>query len=262
MNLKRRVKKQLKKRGLWGSKIVQFVGLGLLALATVAVLAFALREPQPVAAENAPATSPKPIATTAAAAAPKVAFMGDSYTAGTGSTSPANRWTTKTASALGWEELNFGQGGSGFTGGGGPGTDGKERLSYPDMIPAVAAAKPDMVVIATAGNDFNRGPSAFEPAAAAFFPALRAALPDAKIVVVSTFWRGPGAHKDLAALNDSLRSGAAAVNGTYLDLGDAFQAAQGKGWLASDQIHPNDAGHAELAAEVAKAFSATPAAHG
>lgn len=248
----RSLKKKLKKLKRSKGQILSYVGLALLAVATAAVVGYTLfRAPAPV--EAGPAVAPVALPTTGATA-PKVAFMGDSYTAGTGSTSPAQRWTTLVSAQLGWQELNFGQGGSGFTGGGGKGPDGKERLSYPDMLPTVVKAKPDMVVVATAGNDFNRGPEAFKPAIAKFFTDLRADLPKAKIVVVSPMWRGPQPHPHLADLTQALQDGATSAKGTYLSIGDDFQTSLADGLLGPDKIHPNDKGHAALAEMVSAAY--------
>lgn len=256
-NLQMKLKKRLRSK----ARLLQYIGLGLLAVATAFVVALTMfRAPEPVQANDVPA--PVQVTPTATAkAGVKVAFIGDSYTSGVGATSLGTRWTTRLSSSLGWEEVNLGQGGSGFTGGGGvdPAT-GKERPSYPEMIPEAVAAKPNVVVVATAGNDFNRGPEAFQPAITDFFTTLRAGLPNAKIIVVSTFWRGPGEHEHLAVLNESLAAGAESVGGRYLDIGDDFQNSLAEGLLGSDEIHPNDVGHAYLAAAVEKAYTASPAA--
>lgn len=253
--LKRKLKKRLKSKRWW----LKYVGTALLAVATIFVVGAALKGPTPEPATVAlPAVTSTP-SETPQAKSPKVAFMGDSYTSGVGSTSKSSRWTTLLAAQLGWEELNYGQGGSGFTGRG-VSTDGTDKLSYPEMIPAVVSAKPDMVVVATAGNDFNRGPESFEPAIAKFFTDLRAGLPTAKIVVVSPMWRGPESHEHLPELAAALKGGALSVKGTFVDIGSDFQTSYADGLLGADSIHPNDRGHAELAAEVAAAYKATTSA--
>ena len=213
--------------------------------------------------ESARATAPAVVSTAAPTPTPvrpRVVFTGDSYTAGALSSTPERRWTSVLSRELGWEEVNLGQGGSGFAGDGGI-MDGKRRPSYPEMVPQVAAADPDIVVVSTAGNDLPRGASVFAPAVADYFAKLDAALSDdVKIVVLSPLWRGSMADPGVPELAGALSAGAKHTTGaTYLDLGGKFGQAAPSGLLGSDNVHPNDDGHRFIAEAVADAYRKAPA---
>ncbi|GAA5193129.1 hypothetical protein GCM10023346_17010 [Arthrobacter gyeryongensis] len=111
-----------------------------------------------------------------------VAFIGDSYTPGTGAGNPANRWTTKLSVDMSWSEVNLGKGGTGYFNAG-------SSVNYRGVIPDAVSSKPAIVLVAGGGNDLGFGVQRFGPSVDAFYAALRKALPDAKIVAVSPYFR-------------------------------------------------------------------------
>lgn len=225
----------------------QFVGLGALAVVTLAVVAYALTPAKPSVEVAAPKVQPS--ATQTAAPRKMVAFIGDSYTSGTGAGNPVNRWTTKLSVAQDWAETNLGKGGTGYFNSG-------TTTNFAGSIPAAVAAKPSIVIVSGGRNDVGYGASRFTPAVAEFFPALRAALPNAKIIVTSPIYdddAGPAAVADLAA---AIKANAEKSGAAYVDIGEPLLGHPE--FVAADGIHPNDAGHAAIEAAVKQAIAAVP----
>lgn len=182
------------------------------------------------------------------AAGPVAVFIGDDYTAGAGSTAPANRWTSVVAARLGWTEVNLGFAGTGYLKG------DPARGSYIESIPDVVAANPAIVIISGGRHDVGEPQAEAKLAMTAFLNELRAALPAPKIVVVSPVWDDDPRPADLTVLATDLLAAAAATSGMgYLDIG---QPLVGRADLVSDGIHPNDAGHLALADATVAALTA------
>jgi len=236
-------KKRFKMRG----NVWQLVGLGLLALVTLGVVAYAL-VPAPAPASVAVPTA-KPSATKTAAPKTVVAFIGDSYTSGTGATVPTKRWSTLLSSSMGWTEANLGKGGTGYFNAG-------TSANYKGSIQQAVDAKPSIVVVSGGRNDVGYGYDRFAPAVADFFATLRAALPKAKIIVTSPIYdddAGPAAVADLAA---SVKADAEQAGASYVDIGEPLLGHAD--FVAADGVHPNDAGHAAIYTAVKQAVEAVP----
>jgi lysophospholipase L1-like esterase len=176
---------------------------------------------------------------------PIVAFLGDSYTAGAGTTQGSKRWTTLLSQSLGWVETNIGRGGTGYLT-----TSGKDGCgldvcpNYVGMIPDAVKAKPSIVVVSGGRNDLSKDPQTVAANVHEFFTTLRADLPDAKIIATSPAWDATTPPERLAALAIVIQTEAQSVKATYVDLG---QPLAGKPDLISaDKVHPNDAGHSAL----------------
>jgi lysophospholipase L1-like esterase len=151
----------------------------------------------------------------------RAAFIGDSYTQGGGADPDEFRWSTEAAGDLGWSELNYGRGGTGYvTTNSFRGCGLQYCPTYVEMVAEVAAVRPDVVVVAGGQNDFSayaRDPSRVHTAVRAVFAGLRAALPDARLVALgpSTPW----AVDDLArGLDHAVREAAASVDALYVSL--------------------------------------------
>lgn len=176
-----------------------------------------------------------------AARPPLVAFLGDSYTAGTGSSGAG--YVDPTAVPLGWETVRFAQGGTGYTN---PGDNEGESV-YADRVVAVVAANPDIVVIQGSTNDYAADPAALTTTAREVYASLRAGLPEARIIAV-----GPLAPP--AADEDSLSRVARALRVAADGEGVPFIDPIAEGWLQpadglfiEDGYHPNDAGYTAMA---------------
>jgi lysophospholipase L1-like esterase len=239
-------------------------GLAALAVATAGAVAFAVADgsatkPAPVSSkvqqyydENV-ANKKAGIPTTAAKT---VAFMGDSYTAGSGTTSTSMRWTTRLSAAEGWTEVNLGRGGSGYlitntT------AEGVVRPNYQTMLAEAVKAKPDVVFVTGGGNDLGLPIENVLPAVADFYPSLRKALPDAVIVAVNPLWGPTPQPRNLPALTDAVKAAVAGVGGTYLDIGQPLK--DHPELVVEDKVHPNDAGAKVIADATAAALLTSPA---
>lgn len=187
---------------------------------------------------------------TFAAAAPttKVAFVGDSYTAGAGS-SPGQRWTTQLASSMGWTEENFGRGGTGYLA-----TAGKEGCgldvcpNYHQMLADAVKAKPSIVVVAGGRNDHHYELAAIDEAVRGFYADLRSALPKATILVINPLWDSTDAPSELAEIAAIVKVEAAKVGAKYVDIGQPLSGKQDL--IGPDEVHPNNSGYTAIAAAV------------
>ncbi len=113
------------------------------------------------------------------------AFLGDSYTFGVGATRPTDGYAYLVAGAEHWTAKVVGLPGSGYVR---VAThDGKNIAAG---LPGVIAAQPRVVIVACGHNDAmpNVDYRRTEAAALKDLGDLRAALPDAKIVVVGPIW--------------------------------------------------------------------------
>lgn len=216
------------------------------ALAALAALLFAGcgrpgAEPPRREAPAAPAAGPE-------APPLRAVFFGSSTTAGSGASRRERRWTSIVSRRLGWIEVNRGLSSSTLTAVRGRGPSGEERWRE-----AVAAARPDVVVLMYGANDVLArvplgdpgSPGTFRHAAAAVLGGLRAALPEATIVVCtpqpSPALAGGRERYDLA-----LAEGAARVGAIFVSAGAAFPEGLA-GAVQADRLHLTDAGHAALA---------------
>ena len=159
----------------------------------------------------------------------------------------------------GWSEVNLGQGGTGYssavTGSGAQNACGLSLCpSYDGMIAAAATAKPRIVVVSGGRNEASHDPALIVAGISKFFSDLHAALPDAKIYATSPLWDATPPPAALRLIAQSVRDSVTAAGGTYLDIG---QPLTGKpDLIIPDGIHPNDAGHAAIAAAIVATYPA------
>ena len=181
---------------------------------------------------------------------PLAAFLGDSYTLGTGAKTPADRWSTKAARQLGWREVNFGVGSTGYTK-----TTAAEGQPYVLRVPAVAAEHPSIVVVAGGRNDVFGSPAVDSKDVTALFTALRAALPAARIYAESPVWDSSTPPAVLATLAADVQANVGRVHGTYLNVGQPLAGKPAD--IISDHVDPDHAGHVLLAAAFVRANRTT-----
>lgn len=168
-----------------------------------------------------------------------VAFLGDSFTAGTGASSKSNRWTSRVSKSKGWRELNYGVGGTNF-GSKGPSAS---ALPYVERLTDLIMSNPDIVVVSSAGNSLDKDQT---EEIAETFETLRAELPDTQIIATSPYTRAGTYPEHLETFGDDVRDGVESVGGTYVDIGHPLES-RPEG-MAKDGVHPNDKGY-ELIAE-------------
>lgn len=226
-----------------GSKFrLGIVGLVVLAIVTAGVVAASLR-PAPSADTSGFTPSPPAIATPTIV--PNVAFIGDSYTAGIGTSNPRLRWTSLLTAEMDWVEQNLGQGGTGYLVTTSKACGKDYCPNFQEMAAETSKVEATVVMVSGGRNEYKLGLTELEPAIAATMQKIRATVPDAKIIALSPLWDDDPVPAGLTEMGDVVRAQVEAVGGTYLDLGQPL--AGRPDLIAPDGGHPNDAGHAEIA---------------
>lgn len=175
-----------------------------------------------------------------------VVFIGDSYTAGDGLPfKTSNRWPRLLAAEVGWREYNYGMGGSGYTLAG----ELEGADTYGERI-ATITEDPDIIVVSGGRNDIE---TRYQESVGPFFTDLRAAFPDAEIIAIEPFYDDDIYPANLNTLSALVQESVEAVGGRYI-AGPGHALVGHAEWVLEDGIHPNVAGHAELAARIAAAL--------
>ncbi|MCE5291530.1 MAG: SGNH/GDSL hydrolase family protein [Nocardiaceae bacterium] len=183
---------------------------------------------------------PAAYATTAAHPKPTVAFLGDSYTAGTGD---PQYWRT-TSKLMCWDALNFGRSGTGYV------NPGKKAVYgvFGQRVENIVEAHPSIVIVQGSFND--KKTTDVEPAAHAVLEELRERLPSAEIFAMSPVYRP---KKDSTAL---VNANTAAVHKAATEVGVPFIDARtfikvDPSLYRRDLLHPNAKGHLALGKKLA-----------
>ncbi|MDH3052006.1 SGNH/GDSL hydrolase family protein [Gordonia alkanivorans] len=213
---------------MWGWAIIVAGTIGCVAM----LVSYATR-PVPTV-EAAPLTPPKE------ATSLTIAFLGDSYTAGTERIPKADLYPAQTLT----EELAcataslHGEGGTGYT------NPGDGRGVFATRVTDVVADKPHVVIVQGSINDGD--PAATRRAAGSLLTQLRSELPQATIVAlgpIDTPRLGAGGVQPVSA---AIESAARSVGVTFISP---------IGWLSpqdylADRTHPTPQGHAILGAQL------------
>lgn len=242
-------------------RVLGNIALGVLAAAAAGAVAFSIIDsspagPEPVSAKvqdyyNKNVASAKPtLAAAPAVHMPVVAFMGDSYTAYSGS------WALKLSAAEDWQGKLFALGGTGYAkaipSGGVPACGKDVCGNYLTQAPAVLAFKPEMVVVSGGRNDLHEDPAVVQANATKLFTTLAKGLPDAKVIVTSPVWDASPLPEGFAEITAAIKAAATASGAQYVDIGQPL--ANHPELIGPDGVHPTNEGHAVLAATVAKAL--------
>jgi lysophospholipase L1-like esterase len=172
------------------------------------------------------------------------AFYGDSYTRGTGATSPERRWSTIICAERGWHEFNPSVDGLGYVSNRGLALGGDLVDQIIDHEPA-----PDVVIVTMGLNDNFSMPAAadeIETAIGADLERLREELPAARLVVVEPFWYTDDRPGSVEQIIDWVEDAAERVGADHIDGASRWLEGHPE-WMADDIIHPNDEGYAEIA---------------
>jgi lysophospholipase L1-like esterase len=173
------------------------------------------------------------------------AFIGDSYTEGAGASAVEKRWSTLVSQKMGWQESNFGRGGTGYL------VSSPDRPNYLGMANEVAATHPDIVVVSGGQNDMAEFIGDSGPVSEAItdtFKDLRAQLPRARIIAVGPSFPGD-VTPSLVVFDSDVQRAARAVGGEYVSLIAPTPALQADMFIA-DNTHVDDSGHAAIADRV------------
>ncbi|GAA2183636.1 hypothetical protein GCM10009785_28060 [Brooklawnia cerclae] len=196
---------------------------------------------------SASSVSPATQASSAAAPSttlPVAVFVGDSYSLGAGG--DGTNWTTLLSAAAGWTEVNLARGGTGYTTGSNGSTCALDYCpSYQEMIPEVAAADPDIVVVSGGRND---GSGFDREAIGTFYSSLRAAVPDARIIAVSPLWDSEPTPDWLVTLEEDVRYSVTTSGGEYADIGQPLL--DHPELIATEGVYPNAEGYTVIASAI------------
>ena len=175
------------------------------------------------------------------------AFLGDSFTAGVGA-SQGGGYADLLVRNMNWQAKMFAQGGTGYTN---PGQPAEKETAFPERVPAVVAAAPNVVIVQGGINDGS--PQATAEAAEETFTALRAGLPQAKIIAVGPVVAPKFPASKVEPIRDVIAAAAAKHGVTFVD-------PIAEGWLANEQlffdgVHPTQEGHAIIATKIREALA-------
>ncbi len=184
-----------------------------------------------------PTGSQSPPASTAT-----IAFIGDDWTLGAG-VDKSKRFTNLLAAQLGVQLVVAARDGAGYAKPSPASGD-----TYRDLVDAVVAKNPDIVVVSGGRNDVSDDAATLQSATKALFARLADKLPQAKLVAVAPFW-GDSAHPaDLTAVDKAVQTAVEAAGGTYLALTDPLRGHSE--WMA-DAADPNEKGYVAIASALA-----------
>jgi lysophospholipase L1-like esterase len=179
----------------------------------------------------------------------KAAFYGDSYTLGIGATAQEKRWSTIICRDRGWQEFNPSVNGLGFV----------RNRAGTDLPGEIIAAQPDILFITMGLND-NFGWDEKEKIRTQIdqdLNRLKPALPDTRFIVVEPFWYTDDRPESLAVISGWVMAAAANIHAEYI-AGASHWIEHHAEWMADDGLHPNDAGYAQIAAEMDAALKKLP----
>jgi len=179
----------------------------------------------------------------------RVAFYGDSYTLGTGASAMANRWSTVISEQREWSEFNPSVNGLGFI-------NNRSTFGDGDLPSAVIADDPDIVFVTMGLNDnfsFDARAKDIRSQITDDFDRLTAALPDARFIVVEPFWYTDERPESVETIITWVKDAAEVIGADYIP--DASHWIEGHPeWMASDGLHPNNDGYAEMAEQMDRAL--------
>jgi acyl-CoA thioesterase-1 len=235
----------VRRRRVGPGSIVAFV---IAALAVAAILGAAFLQQRSLRSSVA---APEP--STTVTTRPVAVFIGDSYSAGVGATAIQKRWVNRVAYAEGWTLQNLAQGGTGYAIAAGRAGCGKDFCPpYRGVLDQVRSLHPQVVVVSGGRNDLADPDATIDSAIRSFYPALRAAAPNATIYATSPIWDDSVAPTRLTRLGPIVQQAVQAVGGTYLDIGEPLRGSQA--YVIGDSIHPSDLGHGRIADAVTTAL--------
>jgi lysophospholipase L1-like esterase len=182
-------------------------------------------------------------------------FFGDSYSQGTGATTPENRWTTLVSEAKGWIEENRALGATGYLATSGVNGCGLNLCpNYGTVVTNSTGLNADTFFVAGGQNDFSQWRADSSGVTAAIdktYDDLRAAYPDARIIAVGPSTVG-SVNATVTAMDSAVQNAAARVGAPPPTLIDPNVVTPEM--IAPDGGHVLDAGHRAIADRVLAAL--------
>lgn len=176
----------------------------------------------------------------------RVAFIGDSFIKGTrrGGLLWAN-CTRLLNHQDGWRTSNHAVGGTGYVN---PGTAAPFEQQ---QLASAVATRPDALVVVGSMNDSWFPPEQVHAAAANLYAAFRQQRPDARLVVVGPIWPDQNPPERVTTARDAIREAAEDAGADWVDPLKQAWFTDAPRLISGDGIHPNNAGHAMMAARLA-----------
>jgi acyl-CoA thioesterase-1 len=196
---------------------------------------------------TAPA-SPKPSNSATLLPDPNVVAIGDSIMKGHG-LSPNQAWPALMATQNDWRLDNLACDGAGFLT---VGNDSDCGETFAGLVAKAVALHPRTVIIEGSSNDFGESNTALLPETDSQLAQLRAALPHAQIIGLSTIWGDTAVPAQLSDVDNQLRDAVTKVGGQFLEIGQPLSGHPD--WMQSDDVHPTAVGQLAIYAAVQAAF--------
>jgi lysophospholipase L1-like esterase len=144
-----------------------------------------------------------------------------------------------------------------------------ERAPFPDRVPAVIAAEPDVVLVAGGINDTDRAYSEdrLRTAITGTLSGLQQGLPEAQIVVVGPWWPTGYPTESAEQVDDIVTEVAASLDlpvvspidqGWITGTADGVEPGNRAEFIGPDGAHPSQAGHDYLADRLYEWLRAAP----
>jgi lysophospholipase L1-like esterase len=172
----------------------------------------------------------------------RVAFYGDSYTLGTGASSPEKRWSTIVSRERNWNEFNPSVNGLGFV-------TNRAEFDGNDLPELIIESDPEIVIVTMGLNDnfsYDFQATDIRAQIAAGFERLKSALPDARFIVVEPFWYTDERPTSVDVIGGWVENAAASIGADYIPGASRWIEGHPE-WMAADGLHPNDEGYAAMA---------------
>jgi len=194
--------------------------------------------------------APAPLATASPSldTHPSVVAIGDSIMKGHG-LGATQAWPALMAAHDGWRLDNLACDGAGFLA---IGADADCGESFSGLVALAVALHPRTIVIEGSSNDFGQRDDDLLPETVKQLAQLRAALPDAQIIGLSTIWGDTTVPAQLADIDQQVRTAVERVGGRFLEIGQPLSGHPE--WMQSDDVHPTAAGQLAIYAAVQAAF--------
>ncbi|GAB3605302.1 SGNH/GDSL hydrolase family protein [Conyzicola nivalis] len=186
------------------------------------------------------ALTSKPADDTATGTGTRVAFYGDSYTLGTGASSADKRWSTIVSRERNWNEFNPSVNGLGFV---------TNRVDENDLPSQIIDRNPEIVFVTMGLNDnfsYDALSEVIREQITEDLDRLKAALPDARFVVVEPFWYTDERPASVDVIGGWVEDAARSIGADYVP-GASHWIEGHPEWMAADGLHPNDEGYAAIA---------------
>ncbi|MEO6827702.1 MAG: SGNH/GDSL hydrolase family protein [Microbacteriaceae bacterium] len=176
---------------------------------------------------------------------PLISFVGNSFVGGSSMDSGATfRWPSIVAREVGAAAQIITAGSSGYV------TPGELMQTYPELAKRISPSARAVVFLGS-DDDANRSFDEIRAGALDAFATARARAPEARLLVIATFWVDDDPPAGILNSRDAVRAAAAQAGVAFVDpIADGWLVNDPAITIGSDGLHPTDAGHSELAARI------------